>query len=279
MENPIASHRRRRHRGRGARGGYGRVRGAALYRRAAAEGELRKGSHPSSTTSPSDMRPVLLDTDIGSDVDDALALGVRAGVAGARASSGSRAWRASRAGGRRRRRGSSGSRGGRDVPVFVGEDEALLRKERFVWREIEDQRAPRGPRRADPRRAGARAIRTDSSYCSGAGSAASAASGPSGRPRSSSRARRSAPSGAAPPPRRRRPGASVRPASPRIRAAAAARRRAMRRHARHPDEGELRRGRSTPSASAPHLTSTDVRYRAGPGASRGRRRRRRVDPS
>jgi len=31
------------------------------------------------------------------------------------------------------------------VPVFVGEDEAVLRKERFVWREIEDQGLPDGP--------------------------------------------------------------------------------------------------------------------------------------
>jgi purine nucleosidase len=49
-----------------------------------------------------------------------------------------------------RRRAAAAARilgfaGRADVPVFVGEDEALLRKERFVWREIEDGGLPDGP--------------------------------------------------------------------------------------------------------------------------------------
>jgi purine nucleosidase len=49
-----------------------------------------------------------------------------------------------------RRRAAAAARilglaGRRDVPVFVGEDEALLRKDRFAWREIEDQGLPAGP--------------------------------------------------------------------------------------------------------------------------------------
>jgi len=49
-----------------------------------------------------------------------------------------------------RRRAATAARllglaGRTDVPVFVGEDEAVLRKERFVWREIEDQGLPDGP--------------------------------------------------------------------------------------------------------------------------------------
>jgi purine nucleosidase len=38
-----------------------------------------------------------------------------------------------------------GLAGRADVPVHVGEDEAVLRKERFVWREIEDRGLPDGP--------------------------------------------------------------------------------------------------------------------------------------
>jgi purine nucleosidase len=49
-----------------------------------------------------------------------------------------------------RRRAAAAARllgvaGRTDVPVFVGEDEAVLRKERFVWREIEDEGLPAGP--------------------------------------------------------------------------------------------------------------------------------------
>ena len=89
-------------------------------------------------------RAVLLDTDIGSDVDDALALGVLlaspelrlvgvtcvARIALRRAAAAARLL---------------GLAGRTDVPVFVGEDEAVLRPERFVWREIEDRGLPDGP--------------------------------------------------------------------------------------------------------------------------------------
>jgi purine nucleosidase len=49
-----------------------------------------------------------------------------------------------------RRRAATAARllglaGRAEVPVFVGEDEAVLRRERFVWREIEDQGLPAGP--------------------------------------------------------------------------------------------------------------------------------------
>ena len=88
--------------------------------------------------------PVLLDTDIGSDVDDALALGVLlaehavldlvavttvAKIAGRRAAAAARLL---------------GLAGRTDVEVFVGEDEAVLRKDRFVWRDIEDTGLPDG---------------------------------------------------------------------------------------------------------------------------------------
>jgi len=93
----------------------------------------------------SEPLPVLLDTDIGSDVDDALALGVLlacpevldlvavttvAKIARRRAATAARLL---------------GLAGRTDVEVFAGEDEAVLRKGRFVWREIEDAGLPDGP--------------------------------------------------------------------------------------------------------------------------------------
>jgi purine nucleosidase len=90
------------------------------------------------------MRPILLDTDIGSDVDDALALGVVLASPELRLVGVTCVARIAR------RRAAAAARilglaGRRDVPVFVGEDEALLRKDRFAWREIEDQGLPDGP--------------------------------------------------------------------------------------------------------------------------------------
>jgi purine nucleosidase len=90
------------------------------------------------------MRPILLDTDIGSDVDDALALGIvlaspelrLVGVTCVARIAQRRAAAAARL---------LGIAGRTDVPVFVGEDEALLRKGRFVWRDIEDRGLPDGP--------------------------------------------------------------------------------------------------------------------------------------
>ena len=90
------------------------------------------------------MRAVLVDTDIGSDVDDALALGVALASPELRLVAVTCVARIAR------RRAAAAARilgfaGRSDVPVFAGEDEALLRKERFVWREIEDGGLPDGP--------------------------------------------------------------------------------------------------------------------------------------
>lgn len=90
------------------------------------------------------MRPILLDTDIGSDVDDALALGV------ALASPELRLVAVTCVAKIARRRAAAAARilgfaGRGELPVFVGEDEAVLRKGRFVWREIEDGGLPDGP--------------------------------------------------------------------------------------------------------------------------------------
>jgi purine nucleosidase len=89
-------------------------------------------------------RPIWLDTDIGSDVDDALALGVALASPELRLVGVGSTSRIAR------RRAATAARllglaGRLDVPVFVGEDEAVLRKERFVWREIEDLGLPPGP--------------------------------------------------------------------------------------------------------------------------------------
>lgn len=90
-------------------------------------------------------RKLLLDTDIGSDVDDAVALGVLlaerdaldlvavttvANIARRRADQAARLL---------------GLAGRTDVAVHPGEDHAVLRLERFVWREIEDRGLPEGP--------------------------------------------------------------------------------------------------------------------------------------
>jgi purine nucleosidase len=90
------------------------------------------------------MKPILLDTDIGSDVDDALALGVALASPELRLVGVSCVARIAR------RRAATAARilgvaGRSDVPVFVGEDEAVLRRDRFQWREIEDQGLPTGP--------------------------------------------------------------------------------------------------------------------------------------
>lgn len=87
---------------------------------------------------------VLLDTDIGSDVDDALALGVL--LAEAEALDLIAVTTVAKVA---RRRAAAAARllgvaGRTDVEVFVGEDEAVLRKGRFVWREIEDAGLPKG---------------------------------------------------------------------------------------------------------------------------------------
>jgi purine nucleosidase len=90
--------------------------------------------------------PILLDTDIGSDVDDALALGVLlAEPAALDLVAVTTVARIAR------RRAEQAARllamaGRTDVEVFVGEDEAVLRPGRFVWREIEDAGLPDGPR-------------------------------------------------------------------------------------------------------------------------------------
>jgi purine nucleosidase len=90
------------------------------------------------------MRPIWIDTDVGSDVDDALALGVALASPELHLVGVSCVARIAR------RRAAAAARilgfaGRADVPVFVGEDEALLRRERFVWREIEDGGLPDGP--------------------------------------------------------------------------------------------------------------------------------------
>lgn len=89
-------------------------------------------------------RPVLLDTDLGSDVDDALALGVLLASPELRLVGVTCVARIAR----RRAEATArllGLAGRADVPVFVGEDEALLRRDRFEWRDIENRGLPEGP--------------------------------------------------------------------------------------------------------------------------------------
>jgi purine nucleosidase len=89
-------------------------------------------------------RPVLLDTDLGSDVDDAIALVLLLAspelelVALTTVSSDveGRARAAARL---------LGLAGKTEVDVCAGAREALVRRERFVWREIETLGYPRGP--------------------------------------------------------------------------------------------------------------------------------------
>ena len=88
---------------------------------------------------------LLLDTDIGSDVDDALALGVL--LAEPDAIDLVAVTCVCKIAARRAHAAASlldlAER--RDVAVFLGEDEAVLRHGRFVWREIEDRGLPEGP--------------------------------------------------------------------------------------------------------------------------------------
>lgn len=90
-------------------------------------------------------RRILLDTDIGSDVDDAIALGVilassehldLEAVTTVAGNTEGRAWAAAR---------MLGLAGRSDVEVCVGAENALARKNRFVWRDIEMKDYPEGP--------------------------------------------------------------------------------------------------------------------------------------
>jgi purine nucleosidase len=89
-------------------------------------------------------RPVLLDTDLGSDVDDAIALALLLACSELRlvavttvaADVHGRAWAAARL---------LGLAGRSDVDVCAGARDALVRRERFVWREIETEGYPPGP--------------------------------------------------------------------------------------------------------------------------------------
>jgi len=89
-------------------------------------------------------RPVLLDTDLGSDVDDAIALALLlacpelrlVAVTTVAADVRGRAWAAARL---------LGLAGRSEVEVCAGAREALVRKGRFVWREIETEGYPSGP--------------------------------------------------------------------------------------------------------------------------------------
>ncbi len=90
-------------------------------------------------------RRVLLDTDIGSDVDDAIALGVLlsapealelVAVTTVAGNTKGRAWAAAR---------MLGLAGRTGIEVCVGSEEALARKNRFVWRDIETKDYPDGP--------------------------------------------------------------------------------------------------------------------------------------
>jgi purine nucleosidase len=89
-------------------------------------------------------RPVLLDTDLGSDVDDAIALALLLGCPELRLVAVTtvggdvrgRAWAAARL---------LGLGGRSEVDVCAGARDALVRRERFVWREIETAGYPPGP--------------------------------------------------------------------------------------------------------------------------------------
>ena len=88
-------------------------------------------------------RPVLLDTDLGSDVDDAIALALLmacpelrlVAVTTVAADVRGRAWAAARL---------LGLGGRSEVEVCAGAREALVRRDRFVWREIETEGYPPG---------------------------------------------------------------------------------------------------------------------------------------
>ncbi len=89
-------------------------------------------------------RPVLLDTDLGSDVDDAIALALLFGCPELRLVAVTtvggdvrgRAWAAARL---------LGLGGRSEVEVCAGARDALARLGRFVWREIETEGYPSGP--------------------------------------------------------------------------------------------------------------------------------------
>ena len=90
-------------------------------------------------------RPILFDTDIGSDVDDAIALALTlaspealelVAVTTVAANTEGRARAAARL---------LGLAGRSDVDVCVGVRDALVRKDRFVWRDIETEGYPDGP--------------------------------------------------------------------------------------------------------------------------------------
>ncbi len=90
-------------------------------------------------------RPILLDTDIGSDVDDAVAMGVLfsaadelelVAVTTVAGNTEGRAWAAAR---------MLGLAGHTDVEVCVGAQDAVARRNRFVWRDIETKDYPDGP--------------------------------------------------------------------------------------------------------------------------------------
>ncbi len=88
---------------------------------------------------------LLLDTDIGSDVDDAIAMGVLfsaakeidlVAVTTVAGNTEGRAWAAARL---------LGLAGFEAVEVCVGAQDALARKKRFAWRDIETKDYPEGP--------------------------------------------------------------------------------------------------------------------------------------
>ncbi len=90
-------------------------------------------------------RPILLDTDLGSDVDDALALGLvlaapealdLVAVTTVAGDTKARAWATARL---------LGLAGRTDVEVCAGAGEPLARRNRFAWRDIETQGYPEGP--------------------------------------------------------------------------------------------------------------------------------------
>ncbi len=119
-------------------------------------------------------RRLLLDTDIGSDVDDAVAMGVLfsapqelelVAVTTVAGNTEGRAWAAAR---------MLGLAGFEDVEVCAGATEAIARRNRFAWRDIETKDYPDGPdaiRSEEP--AAERIVRA-------AGSSERIASGPSG---------------------------------------------------------------------------------------------------
>ena len=89
-------------------------------------------------------RPVLLDTDLGSDVDDAIALALLLGCPELQLVA------VTTVGGDVHGRARAAARllglgGRREIDVCPGARDALVRKERFVWREIETEGYPSGP--------------------------------------------------------------------------------------------------------------------------------------